>query len=73
MPLVNLANILYKWGRVDDAVKVMRDAVEVSDLEVRSQIYDLEKSRCASLYYPSEVMMENWSCNMMSGPKTLRI
>ena len=35
VPLVNLANILYKWGHIDDAIRVMRDAVEVSDLEVR--------------------------------------
>ena len=34
IPLLNLANILYKWGRVDDAVTVMRDAVLVNHLEV---------------------------------------
>ena len=34
VPLVNLANILYKWGRVDDAVVVMRDAIAINDLEV---------------------------------------
>jgi tetratricopeptide (TPR) repeat protein len=38
VPLVNLANILYKWGRVDDAVTVMRDAVAVNDLEVGRSI-----------------------------------
>ena len=37
VPLVNLANILYKWGRVDDAVTVMRDAVNVNDLEVSGE------------------------------------
>lgn len=36
VPLVNLANILYKWGRVDDAVTVMRDAVKINDLEVKT-------------------------------------
>ena len=34
VPLVNLANILYRWGRVEDAVTVMRDALDVNDLEV---------------------------------------
>ena len=34
VPLNNLANILYKWGRVDDAVLVMRDAIATNALEV---------------------------------------
>ena len=34
VPLLNLANILYKLGRVDDAVTVTRDAVAINDLEV---------------------------------------
>lgn len=34
VPLVNLANVLYKWGRVDDAVSVVMDALDVNDLEV---------------------------------------
>lgn len=38
VPLVNLANILYRWGRVEDAVTVMRDALDVNDLEVQYQI-----------------------------------
>lgn len=35
VPLVNLANILYRWGRFEDAVTVMRDALAVNDLEVQ--------------------------------------
>ena len=34
IPLVNLANILYKWGRVDDAITVMHEALFVNDFEV---------------------------------------
>lgn len=34
VPLVNLANILYRWGRFEDAVTVMKDALIVNDLEV---------------------------------------
>ncbi len=38
VPLVNLANILYKWGRIDDTVTIMREAVNVNDLEVKKDI-----------------------------------
>lgn len=34
VPLLNLANILYKLGRVDDAITVTNDALIVNDLEV---------------------------------------
>ncbi|KAK3103819.1 hypothetical protein FSP39_022148 [Pinctada imbricata] len=33
VPLTNLANILFKWGRYEDAVKVMQDAITIGDLE----------------------------------------
>ncbi|KAK2174533.1 hypothetical protein NP493_797g01042 [Ridgeia piscesae] len=39
VPLVNLANILYKWGRVDDAITVMRDAITVNPLEPESHFF----------------------------------
>ncbi|XP_033752791.1 tetratricopeptide repeat protein 17-like [Pecten maximus] len=39
VPLVNLANILYRWGRYDDAVKVMRDALNISDIEPASHFF----------------------------------
>ena len=39
VPLVNLANILYKWGRVDNAVVVMRDAIAINDLEVSVTLF----------------------------------
>ena len=34
VPLVNLANILYKWGRVEEAITVAREALDINDLEV---------------------------------------
>lgn len=34
VPLVNLANVLYRWGRHDDAVVVMQEALKINDLEV---------------------------------------
>jgi tetratricopeptide (TPR) repeat protein len=34
VPLNNLANILYRWGRIDDALIVMKDALNISDYEV---------------------------------------
>ncbi|OWF35392.1 tetratricopeptide repeat protein 17-like isoform X2 [Mizuhopecten yessoensis] len=39
VPLVNLANILYRWGRYHDAVKVMRDALNISDIEPSSHFF----------------------------------
>ncbi|BFZ05335.1 hypothetical protein BsWGS_08373 [Bradybaena similaris] len=33
VPLVNLANILYRYGRYDDAIIIMRDALEINDAE----------------------------------------
>ena len=36
VPLVNLANILYRVGRVNDAILVMREALIINDDEVRS-------------------------------------
>ena len=41
VPLVNLASVLYKWGRIDDTVAVMRDAVNVNDLEVTSTFFEM--------------------------------
>lgn len=38
VPLLNLANILYKLGRVDDAVMVTRDALAINDFEVRGKM-----------------------------------
>ncbi|KAL8577739.1 hypothetical protein ACOMHN_065556 [Nucella lapillus] len=38
VPLNNLANILYRWGRVSDALLVMRDAINISDLEPTSNL-----------------------------------
>ena len=35
VPLLNLANILYRLGRVDDAISVMKDAISVNNFEVR--------------------------------------
>lgn len=34
VPLVNLANILYSWGRYEDAIRIMKDALAINDLEV---------------------------------------
>ncbi|XP_048779550.1 tetratricopeptide repeat protein 17-like isoform X2 [Ostrea edulis] len=39
VPLVNLANILYRWGRFEDAVTVMKDALIVNDLEPESHYF----------------------------------
>ncbi|XP_064604076.1 tetratricopeptide repeat protein 17-like isoform X2 [Liolophura sinensis] len=36
VPLVNLANVLYRWGRHDDAVVVMQEALRINDLEPAS-------------------------------------
>ncbi|XP_071122223.1 tetratricopeptide repeat protein 17-like isoform X6 [Mytilus edulis] len=33
VPLVNLANILYMWGKFEDGVKIMKDALAINDLE----------------------------------------
>ncbi|KAK6190158.1 hypothetical protein SNE40_002084 [Patella caerulea] len=33
VPLNNLANILYKWGRFDDALLLMKDALKLNDAE----------------------------------------
>nr|KAG5699223.1 hypothetical protein BaRGS_012744 [Batillaria attramentaria] len=33
----NLANILYRWGRIDDALVVMKDALNISDIGVTTQ------------------------------------
>ncbi|ESO91575.1 hypothetical protein LOTGIDRAFT_163300 [Lottia gigantea] len=33
VPLVNMANILYKWGRYDDAIVLMKDALKINDAE----------------------------------------
>lgn len=38
VPLTNLANILFKWGRYEDAVKVMQDAIMIGELEVNMYI-----------------------------------
>ncbi|XP_025087686.1 tetratricopeptide repeat protein 17-like isoform X2 [Pomacea canaliculata] len=38
VPLNNLANILYRWGRIDDALAVMKDAVNISDVEPASNL-----------------------------------
>ena len=40
VPLNNLANILYRWGRIDDALIVMKDALNISDFEVRHWVVD---------------------------------
>jgi tetratricopeptide (TPR) repeat protein len=34
VPLLNLANILYRVGRVDDAIVLMKEALAVNDFEV---------------------------------------
>ena len=34
VPLLNLANILYRVGRVDDAIVLMREALSINDFEV---------------------------------------
>ena len=34
VPLVNLANVLYKLGQLEDAIAVMNDAVAINDIEV---------------------------------------
>ncbi|XP_062591170.1 tetratricopeptide repeat protein 17-like [Saccostrea cucullata] len=39
VPLINLANILYLWGRFEDAVTVMKDALAVNDLEPESHYF----------------------------------
>lgn len=33
VPLVNLANILYKWGRVDEAIILIREASTINSME----------------------------------------
>ncbi|CAD5117844.1 DgyrCDS6590 [Dimorphilus gyrociliatus] len=33
VPLVNLANILYKWGRVDEAIILIREASSINSME----------------------------------------
>ncbi|KAK7486422.1 hypothetical protein BaRGS_00022346, partial [Batillaria attramentaria] len=38
IPLNNLANILYRWGRIDDALVVMKDALNISDIEPASNL-----------------------------------
>ncbi|XP_070200043.1 tetratricopeptide repeat protein 17-like isoform X3 [Littorina saxatilis] len=38
VPLNNLANILYRWGRIDDALVVMKDALNISDFEPNSNM-----------------------------------
>ncbi|XP_059157800.1 tetratricopeptide repeat protein 17-like isoform X2 [Physella acuta] len=39
VPLVNLANILYRYGRYDDAIIIMRDALHVNDAEPSSHFF----------------------------------
>lgn len=39
VPLVNLANILYMWGKYEDAVKIMKDALSINDLEPDSHFF----------------------------------
>ncbi|CAH1785951.1 unnamed protein product [Owenia fusiformis] len=39
VPLVNLANILYKWGRVEDAIRVMKEALAVNDHEPTTHFF----------------------------------
>ncbi|XP_012940375.1 tetratricopeptide repeat protein 17 [Aplysia californica] len=39
IPLVNLANILYRYGRYDDAIVIMRDALAVNDVEPSSHFF----------------------------------
>uniref|UniRef100_A0A0B7BGE5 Tetratricopeptide repeat protein 17 n=1 Tax=Arion vulgaris TaxID=1028688 RepID=A0A0B7BGE5_9EUPU len=36
VPLVNLANILYRYGRYDDAIIIMKDALDINDAEPAS-------------------------------------
>ena len=38
VPLVNLANMLYKLGRYDDAIHIVKDALAISNVEVRKII-----------------------------------
>ncbi|XP_076450500.1 tetratricopeptide repeat protein 17-like isoform X3 [Babylonia areolata] len=38
VPLNNLANILYRWGKIDDALVVMKDAINISDVEPSSNL-----------------------------------
>ena len=38
VPLHNLVNILYRWGRIDDALVVMKDALNISDFEVCGEV-----------------------------------
>ncbi|XP_067656213.1 tetratricopeptide repeat protein 17-like isoform X4 [Haliotis asinina] len=39
VPLVNLANIFYRYGRYDDAVTVLRDALSVNDWEPSTHFF----------------------------------
>ncbi|CAL1533702.1 unnamed protein product [Lymnaea stagnalis] len=39
VPLVNLANILYRYGRYDDAIIIMRDALDVNDAEPSTHFF----------------------------------
>ncbi|KAK0055172.1 tetratricopeptide repeat protein 17 [Biomphalaria pfeifferi] len=39
VPLVNLANILYRYGRYDDAIIIMRDALDINDAEPSTHFF----------------------------------
>ncbi|KAK3594378.1 hypothetical protein CHS0354_032887 [Potamilus streckersoni] len=39
VPLLNLANILYRWGRYEDAMIVMKDALAVNSFEPTTQYF----------------------------------
>ena len=44
VPLNNLANILYRWGRIDDALVIMKDALNISDFEVGIETVEMLES-----------------------------
>lgn len=44
VPLVNMANILYRWGRFDDAIKLMKEAISVNDAEVSTMVLNFIKT-----------------------------
>ena len=44
VPLVNIANIFYKYGRFEDAVTVLREALAVNTWEVRCLVVGVEFS-----------------------------
>lgn len=64
VPLVNLANILYKWGRMDDAITMAREALAVNDLEPETHyllgnLLAANTNLSGSIYHYEEALFQN--------------